>query len=51
MFSWHTGCIEHGLELWDIRPKDSHAQREGNRREKEQILCSSVKGRGVLKDA
>ena len=51
MFSRHTGCVEHALELWDICPEDSHAQREGNRREKEQILCSSVKGRGVLKDA
>ena len=51
MLSWHTGCIEYGLELWEIRPKESHAQREGNCREKEQILCGSVKGRGVLEDA
>lgn len=51
MLSWYTGCIEYDLELWDIRPKDSHAQREGDRRKKEQILCSSVKDRGVLKDA
>ena len=51
MLSRHTGCIEYGLELWDIRPKDSHAQREGNRREKEQILCCSVKDGGVLEDA
>lgn len=40
-----------GLQLRDVQPEDSHAEREHDRGEQQQVLSPFIEGRRMLEDA